>query len=425
MFKPASLQETGLQVQRSHGVVTMPTQKLLEKMRVLDIGHYVAGPFCAKVLGAFGAEVLKVEKPRVGDPSRTSGPFLERGPISEKSALFFYLNTGKMSITLDLKQTRGKKIFGELVKQADVVIENFNPDIMKRLGLDFEALIQINPRLVLTSISNFGATGLYRNWKSSELVSFALGGLSYSSYGAPGKQMLRPYGSIAQHMTGLLAATGSLTAYYGQLQGGQGQHVDVSIMECLASLEEHSIPMAAYRNEVRKRADRHPTNHPNITLPCKDGYMHVTTSGTNQWRNLCLIAGFPEEWSAEDSPFLDGLYRRQHSQEIDRYLLPWLMNHTKRELQELGWEVLLPFAPITTIPELLKDPQYQARDFMITAETFYGEKVTFPRTPCVPREGTEMPCRAPLLGEHNEEVYCNRLGYSRADLVRLRQLGVI
>jgi len=400
-------------------------ESALKTLKVLDIGHYIAGPFCTKVLAQLGAQVIKAERPDVGDPARRIAPFLKKGPLSEKSALFFYLNTGKRGITLNLKQEGGKRIFENLVREADLVVENFRPGVMAGLGLGYERLREINPRIIMTSISNFGATGPYRDWKSSELVSFALGGLSYSSYGTPGRLLLKPFGSVAQHFAGLLAAIGSLIAYYYQQQTGQGQYVDASIMECLASLEEHSVLMASYRGEVRKRADHHPTNHPNLTLPCKDGYIHIVTSGASQWQKLCLIAGFPEAWRAEGSPFTDGLYRRQHSDEIDVYLKPWLMSHTKQELKELARELLLPFAPIVTIPELLEDPQLKERGFFVNLETQWGEKVTIPGFPFVMSQTPGKIGRAPLLGEHNAEIYCGELGYSREDLVRLRGLNTI
>jgi len=397
----------------------------LSKIKVLDVTHYIAGPFCTKLLADLGAEVIKVERPGVGDGARKIGPFFKDSPHCEKSSLFFYLNTDKKSITLNLKQYRGREIFKLLVKEADILVENFSPGVMLRLGLGYEVLKQINPRLVMTSISNFGQNGRYKGWKSSELVTFALGGLSYSSYGAPGRPLIKPYGSVSQHMTGLLATSASMIAYNHQQKTGIGQHVDTSIIECMASLEEHTVLMASYQDEIRKRSDRHPTNHPNTTLPCKDDYIHVVTSGVSQWQRLCLIAGFPEEWAADNSPFFDGPYRRQHSDEIDVFLKPWLMSHTKKELHETAWELLLPFAPIMTIPELIDDPQYQERGFFTEVEHPYSGSVTLPGIPFKMSEIQYNIERAPLLGEHNEDIYCQRLRYSREELIRLRGLGII
>jgi len=395
-------------------------------IKVLDCTHYITGPYCTKLLAELGAEVIKVENPRGGDQARRVGPFFKGKdiPIYERSGLFFYLNTNKKGITLDLKQRTGKEIFKRLTKETDIVVENFSPRVMPSLGLSYDTFKQINPSLVMTSISNFGQSGPYRDWKSSELVSLSLGGLSYSSYGAPGRSLVKPYGSMVQHMTGVFAAVATMIALYHQRRTGVGQHIDVSIMDYAASIEEHSIPMAAYQGRIRERSSRHPTAHPNIVFPCKDGYMHVAVTGARQWQTLCALAQFPSGWST-DSSFLNGEYRLEHADEIDAILAPWLMLHTKEELQKMSFDLMLASAPIKTVAEVIGDKQHKSRGFFIEAEHPHAGKVTIPGMPFKMGGHQCMVARAPLLGESNEEVYCQHLGYSKGDLVRLRQQGVI
>ena len=398
----------------------------LSNIKVLDVSHYIAGPYCTKLLAELGAEVIKVENPRGGDLTRRVEPFFEEGSIHEKSGLFFYLNTNKKSITLDLKQESGKKIFKRLATEADIVVENFRPNVMSDLGLDYSSLSKINSRLVMTSISNFGHNGPYKDWKGSEIVFYALSGVTFSSFGTIEQGPLRPFGSVAQHLAGLYAATGTMIAFYHALNSGTGQHVDISILDCLTSIEEHSLVMAAYQNKIKKQSGRlHPTNHPTTISRCKDGFVQLSVATPNLWQRLVLIAGLPDEWRKEDSPFMIGGYRREHYQEIDAALEPWLMSHTKKELQEAAKEVLIPVVAIKSIPEVIDDPHYKARDFFIEVEHPYAGKVTMPGMPVKMSESPRDIRRAPLLGEHNEEIYHERLRYSKEELVRLRGQGVI
>ena len=254
-------------------------ESALSNIKVLDVTHYIAGPYCTKLFAELGAEVIKVESPRGGDGARRIGPFLKNGSAHERSSLFFYLNSNKKSITLDLKQNAGKKIFKRLVKEADIVVENFSPRVMSDLGLDYANLKEINPRLVMTSISNFGHTGPYKDWKGSEAVFYAMSGVTYSSFGIPERGPLKPYISVAQHFAGIYAAVGSMIAFQHAQVTGAGQHVDISLFDCLTSMEEHSLVMAAYIGTIKKQSGRlHPTNHPTTISPCKDGYVQISVA---------------------------------------------------------------------------------------------------------------------------------------------------
>ena len=399
---------------------------MLGGMTVLDVTHLIAGPYCTKLLAELGAEVIKVEKPETGDRARRLGPFLKDAPYSERSSLFSYLNAGKKSITLDLKQPAARQIFRSLARQADIIVENLSPQTMVDLELDYRNLREINPRVVATFISNFGLSGPYMNWKASESVFYAMSGVAFSSFGVPEREPLRPFGSVAQHLAGAYGAIGTMIAFYNTQKTGVGQNVDVSILESLTSIEEHSLVMYAYTDEIKKRTGRlHPFNHPAGIYRCQDGYVQFSIGTPQHWRLLVLIAGLPDSWSRDDSPFITGAYRRQHYQEIDVALEPWLMVHTKKELQQLAKDVLVPIAPVNTISELLRDVQFEDRHFFVELEHTSAGNITVPGMPFKIEQSAISIERAPMLGEHNEEVYCRRLGYSKEELLILRAQGVI
>ena len=207
----------------------MPEQALSD-VKVLDLTWHIAGPYCTKLLADYGAEVIKVEKPEEGDPTRRMAPFFKDDPHPEKSGLFLHLNTNKKGITLDLKSATGKKIIKELVSKVDILVESFSPRVMPSLGLDYQTLEQINPKLVMVSISNFGQSGPYRDFKASEIVEYAMGGEMYST-GIADREPLKLGGNVTQYQAGTVAAVATVGALYAAEFQGTGQHVDVSIME--------------------------------------------------------------------------------------------------------------------------------------------------------------------------------------------------
>ena len=203
----------------------------LADIRVVDLTHGIAGPYCTKLLADFGADVIKIERPDTGDFSRAAGPFVQDTPDLEKSGLFLYLNTNKRSIVLDLKTSQGVEAVKELVRTADVLVENFRPGVMAELGLDYEVLSNLNPNLVMTSISNFGQTGPYRDYLASELTLFAMGGRMHAT-GLPDRYPLKLGGNHVQYQAGNVAAMATLFAWYAdRYRGMGGQQVDISIFE--------------------------------------------------------------------------------------------------------------------------------------------------------------------------------------------------
>ena len=227
----------------------------LSHIKVLDFTTHVAGPYCTKLLADYGADVIKVERPGIGDSARSKGPFPGDVPHPEKSGLFLHLNTNKRSITLDLKSNAGKRIAMDLAADADLIVENFRPGVIARLGLGLEALQAANPKLVMTSISNFGQSGPYRDYKSSDLLVYSMGG-EMNSTGLEDREPVKLGANIVLYQAGSVAAVGSTGALFLSQDDGPGQLVDVSIMETqVGSIDRRMSALIAYQytgeNSVR------------------------------------------------------------------------------------------------------------------------------------------------------------------------------
>ncbi|PIU54927.1 MAG: hypothetical protein COS88_06115, partial [Chloroflexi bacterium CG07_land_8_20_14_0_80_51_10] len=258
----------------------------LSDLRILDLSQYVSGPYCTKLLADFGAEVIKIESPNGGDISRRCGPFPGDIPDPEQSGLFLHLNTNKKSITLDLRTEAGDKLFKQLISKTDVLVENSGPSAM-----DYESLQDLNPSLILTSISYFGQDGPYCDWRGADIVAQALGGIMKLT-GLPDREPLKIAGPQAEYQAGLNAAVATMTALYLRDETGRGQHIDISVIEVLASILEGALLSYTYDGTLRERdGARHPTIHPSTILPCKDGYIHVDAS--TDWETFARFVGIP------------------------------------------------------------------------------------------------------------------------------------
>ena len=401
-------------------------QQALTDLTVLDLTHYVAGPYCTKLLADYGAKVIKIEKPGAGDGARRLGPFYGDDPHPEKSGLFLHLNTNKKGITLNLKTATGTRIFSELLKDAHILVENFSPRVMPGLGLDYETLDSTNPGLVMTSISNFGQTGPYRDYVATELVSFAMGVHMYNE-GEPDREPLRFPGYKSQYLAGTHAAAVTMGAYFGSKATGVGQHVDVSIMECMVAPPEGAAVLMGYAfsgTQAGRQGARREGSFPWGVYPCKDGHIFVYGIVGFFWPRIAAWMGMPG--LVEDERFATPEARREHHGDFDAIFLPWLLEHTRDELFHSAQAQRLPVTPVYAIDEVLKDAQFNARGFFQEIDHPVIGRVTYPGLPFKLPETPTMPQKpAPLLGEHNHEVYCERLGYSRQDLVRLREMNII
>jgi crotonobetainyl-CoA:carnitine CoA-transferase CaiB-like acyl-CoA transferase len=394
----------------------------LSKMRVLDLTHVIAGPYCTRLLAGFGAEVIKVEKPESGDRCRRLPPFFHDEPDVEKSLPFLHLNAGKKGITLNMKTVAGQSIFKRLVSEADIVVENFRPGVMESLGLGFEELKKLNPRLIMTSISNFGQNGQHRDFKGSELTLLAMGGMLWIT--GRHEKPIKLGGYQAQSMAGLLASVSTLGALFLRQQNNQGTYLDISIVESvIASLRGTAImPYVQMGAVMGRESPRFQLGHPAGIYPGKDGYVAIMP-GWGGMRRLAQLMGDPE---LETNPyFVNNQDRVEHAPDFDKtVLIPFFKEHDVKELMERAKEAHLPLGPVQNMAQLLNDPQLKARNFLDRNEHPVVGEIVSAGAPFATQKKIWRGGRAPLLGEHNEEVY-SRLGYDRDDLPVLRANGVI
>lgn len=389
---------------------------------VIDLGHYIAGPYAASLLAGLGAEVIKVERPKVGEGARRLGPFPSDKPHLEKSGLFSYLNLGKKGVTLNLKTDAGREAFRRLAARADVVIENFSPRVMPSLGLAYEELKHVNADLIMTSISNFGQTGPYRDYRGYEITLSALGGVQ-AEIGEPDREPVKLGGQQLQFMAGLAAALAAMSAVCCRDLSGAGQWVDVAISEIAATLKgcpATNFQFTNYnrvRNGMRPMSDvlihgdpRIPDVYPIAILPCQDGYVCIDTEQENQFQALCGMIGRPE--LADDPRFNHWKQRSIHADDLDAILSAYLKDKTQREVfeQALDWRV--PVGISNNMEQLFNDPQLQARGFFTEVDHPVLGRRTYPGHLFIMSETPWRAAPAPLLGQHNQEILVERLGLS-------------
>ena len=400
------------------------SEQAFKKVVILDCTEGIAGGYCTKLLADFGATVIKIEKPGMGDTTRRMGPFLNDEPDKEKSGTFFYLNTNKKSITLNLETETGKNIFFKLLEKADVVVENFIPGKMAALGLSYESLAKKKPQIILTSISNFGQTGPYRDYKATNLVTFGLSGAMYTSRPATHTSS-RPVvegGQQAEFTTGLLSFSATVAALINALDTGKGTWIDMSAQECLASTLGANISEYPYLGLSRKTNPFAIHGYPiGYSVPCKDGWISLTP-GLGGAPNIPLLIEQPE--LLEDPLFTKPAQRMAEPEKFDALLTPWLKEHTKWEITKQAQELKLAFTPVLTPGELEEEEQLKAKGFFMKTQHPVMGEVTYPGDPMKLSETPARIGKAPLLGEDNVTIY-NGLGYSKADLVTLTEQKII
>lgn len=395
----------------------------LAELRVLDLTDDKAS-FCSKLLADMGAEVIKVEKPG-GDASRWVGPFWRNVPHSEKSLSFWYNNTSKLGITLNLESKEGQEIFRRLSQRVDVIVETFPSGYLEGLGLGYEVLSKANPGLILVSVTGFGHSGPYREYKSCDIVASALGGQMYVC-GAPDTPPLKPYGQQSYYLASLFAAIGILLALRARKHSGRGQHIDISLQEAVAASLEHVMVRYFYEGVVSKRQGNFHWNHSFYLFPCKDGY--IALSPLMEWQTL--VEWLDSEGMASDltaARWQEEKYRIQHIEHIIEILQHWTKTHTATELFELGQLMHLPWAPVASPGEILSSPQLKARDFFVSvAHSEVNACFTYPGAPYKSDRSTwNIRRRAPLIGEHNAQLYRQELSFSQEKLDELSSRNVI
>jgi crotonobetainyl-CoA:carnitine CoA-transferase CaiB-like acyl-CoA transferase len=431
----------------------------LTGLLVLDLSENISGPYCTKLLADYSATVIKIEKPRTGDASRHAGPFplplnaiplvlprkdlggFCRGeptcsptsgrhtglplwddintPDIEQSGLFLLLNTSKKSVTLDIKDKSGREIFKRLVKQADIVVENSKPGTMKKLGIDYETIGETNPALIMASISYFGQTGPCRDWNGSDIVAQAMGGLMHLT-GEPDKPPLNLPLSQAEYQAGLNAAVAILCAVFYRDTSGEGQYVDISVQEAVASILEGAISTFSYSGKVLNRTGvRHRYKCPSTIMKAEDRYIHMESSA--YWDHFATMVEAPELLQ----PPLSSIMRYRHADRVEKAILPWVKSRTADEIFSEGQDWRMPVAEVMGIDELDDDPQYEARNYFQYIDHPATGMLRYPGAPFRMSETPAGIDRAPLLGEHNVEIYRGILGLSKDEMAELKERNVI
>ncbi|MSP79175.1 MAG: CoA transferase [Dehalococcoidia bacterium] len=391
---------------------------VLSDLTILDLSQDVAGPYCTKLLAGLGAEVIKVEPPGLGDASRKAGPFLRDDPSPETSTAFLYLNTDKKGITLDITTETGAVLLRQLAKQCDVLVESFAPGYLERLGLGYAQLESLNPGLVYTSVTPFGQTGPYRDYKGSDIVAQAVGGMMYT-IGMPDKPPLKIGGDVGLYTAGISAFSGTMLAIFARDTLGYGQHVDVSAMEAMALADIHS----AIRFEMR--GDDGARRESNL-LHAKDGWVSPgleTGVADDTWPGICKLIGKPK--LATDPKFNTKQARRQNQPEMLKIIGDWVATQPKESVYHAFQALRTVSGYVATVEDLFTSKQLAERKFFQPINHSVAGKAMYPRLPFTLEGMSQTTAAAPRLGEHNTEIYCGRLGYPARDLVALRNAGVI
>ena len=400
-------------------MTTIPSA--LDDIRVLDVSQGIAGPLCAKLLGDFGADVIKVE-PAGGECGRRMPPFFQDDCDPEKSLFFLLVNLNKRGITLNLEKPQGADIFKKLARLADVVVETFPPGYLESLGLDHASLERENPGLVMTSITPFGQSGPYSRYKGEELLAYAMSGIMSIS-GTTDREPLKHGGFQAQYEAGFNGTMATLFTLLLRDATGAGQHVDVSIQEVVTSTMVANQPFYSWAGGVQGRRRPVGTMFGNV-MPCKDGYFVSQAGGGASWDDLAEFYGRQE---LKDERFADVDQRTVNGQALDAILIEAAKERTMAEMFKTASEQYrMLFGIVQTPADLAHCAQLEAREFYQNVEHPVIGKINVPFRLW---NMTEIPARyrrpAPTLGQHNAEVYGRLLGYAEEEVTELREAGVI
>ena len=393
---------------------------LLDGIIVLDLTRVLAGPYCGMILADMGATVIKLENPKGGDDTRKMGPF-----INENSVYYANFNRSKLGCTLNLKDPDAKAMFLELVKKADVVIENYRPGTMEKLGLGYDVLKEVNPGIIYGSVSGFGHTGPLSKRAGYDIVGQAMGGLM-STTGWPGGPATRVGTPMGDVLGGLNMAIGVLAALVNKQKTGLGEKVDVALVDSVVSAMENITMIYQATGRIPQRiGNRYESTYPYDSFPTKDGSVIIAAGNNKLFGILCDVMGQPE--LKEDPRFLEVRDRVANHEPLREIVSAWTMQHTIDEVDKLLNDAGCPASAVNTIDRMVVDPQIAGARGMFPEidqpgigkmqVTATAQKLT--RTKACPRKP------APLLGEDNASVYGEFLGYDEAKLAELKEKGAI
>ncbi|NWF54271.1 MAG: CoA transferase [Syntrophaceae bacterium] len=392
----------------------------LEGIRVLDLTHVLAGPFCTQILGDLGAEVIKIERPGVGDPTRRMPPHT----MKDQSLYFMALNRNKKSLTLDLKAPEGKEIFYELTRKAEVVMNNFTPGTMEKLGLGYEELKKVNPKIIWASVTGYGQTGPYRERPSYDIIVQAMGGaMSYT--GEPGKPPVRCGIPIGDLGGAVFAVIGILSALVSRSITGEGRMVDISMLDVQIALHTYRAKYYFVAGEVPQPVGTaHVSNVPLRAYRTKDSALVIEAYIDHFFRNLCKNMGL--EHLADDPRFSTRAGRLKNREELDRILEEVFLTKTTEEWLERFVKLEVPAGPINTVDKAVADPQVLSRNMVVEIDSPHVGKTRDVGCP-VKVSGVDQIryVHPPALGEHTERILMDHLGYSGSKISDLRSKKVI
>ncbi|PKM33908.1 MAG: formyl-CoA transferase [Gammaproteobacteria bacterium HGW-Gammaproteobacteria-12] len=390
----------------------------LQGLKVIEMGQLIAGPFASKLLGEFGADVIKIEPPGVGDPLR------KWRKIKDGTSLWWHVQSrNKRSLTLDLKQTEAQDIVRKLVAEADVLVENFRPGTLEGWGLGYEALKAINPRLIMLRISGYGQTGPYRDLPGFGVIGEAMGGLRHLS-GYPGQAPVRVGISIGDSLSSLYGVIGVLLALQERARSGEGQEIDVALYESVFAMMESLIPEYDAFGYIREPAGSAlPGITPSNSYPCKDGsYVLIAGNGDSIYKRLMNLIGRDDLGNDPRLAQNDG--RSQHAELIDGTIAEWTAQRGRDEVIEALKGARVPAGYPYTAADIVQDPHYLARQMIEQVQTSVGPLKVPGVLPKLSRTPGRIGTGGPQLGEHNDDILAG-LGLSAEQVAGLRERGII
>jgi len=400
-------------------------KRALDDLHVIEYAEMMSGPMCGKMLSDMGAEVIKIEPPGRGDPSRHLPPFAGDLPHPEKSGTFLYLNTGKKSLTLDPSQPSGTAIFRKLISGADILIENHRPGFLGDIGLDYHSLHLLNPRLIVVSITPFGQHGPYRDWKGSDLIEWAM---SLAGYNTPtlvddeeNENPLRPPGHAAEMMGAANAAAAIMCGLFHRDTTGEGQWIDAPCWQGTVNTAKIEMAVNSYfgipfsRLRGKQPAGLEP-------LPCRDGYVYTLWAADSHFTALKTLLGNPPVFDSELFDTLAG--RQEHDDALRMLVREELLKYDMEYLVAEGQKLGLTIGPVYTVAQAANHPHLAARDAFGEIAHPVAGRFKYPQHLVSLTATPPVPSRAPTLGEHNAEILSS-LGISREEQQSLRATGVI
>jgi len=393
--------------------------KALEGIKVLDLSRALAGPYCTMMLADMGAEVIKLEMPGKGDDSRSYGPPFVEG----ESAYFMSVNRNKKSLTLNMKSERSTEIIHRLIKQSDVLVENFRPGVMKRLGLGFQRVKEMNSQIIYCSISGFGQDGPYRMLPGFDQVMQGMGGIM-SITGEPGGPPIKVGVAIADISGGMFAAYGILVALYNREKRGRGQMIDVSLLDSQVALLTYQAGAYFASGEIPQPVGSgHPVIVPYQAFKAKDVYFNIAAGNDKLWKILCKAIGL--EKAIDDPKFATNAKRVENREEIVKVISDIIITKNGEEWLKILTDAGVPCGPIYTMDKIFTDPQVLHRQMLKKLDHPKVGKIKVTGVPIKLSDTPgEVETAPPILGQHTQEIL-TELGFSDQDIKKLRQEKVI